>query len=98
MVLPKPLGISIFFSHIVLTKTQVMKFIEMTGAQLDDVIDDGELHSDDLQAAGIVDDSIIRINEQGDIEVRRPNRWDVIGGLMGNFEERLKKSTGFNWA
>jgi len=75
-----------------------MKFIEMTGAQLETLIDDGELHEDDLHAAGVDSQSIIRINEQGDVEIRRANRWDVVGGLLGNFEERLKKSTGLNWA
>lgn len=75
-----------------------MKFIEMTGSQLEKMIDDGELHESDLHAAGVDSDSIIRINEQGDIEIRRPNRWDVVGGLLGNFEPRLKKSTGLNWA
>ena len=75
-----------------------MKFIEMTGAQLETLIDDGELHENDLQASGVEAESIIRINEQGDIEIRRANRWDVVGGLLGNFEDRLKKSTGLNWA
>ena len=75
-----------------------MKFIEMTGAQLETLIDDGELHESNLQASGVDSQSIIRINEQGDVEIRRPNRWDVVGGLLGNFEERLKKSTGLNWA
>lgn len=75
-----------------------MKFIEMTGAQLETLIDDGELHESDLQASGVDAQSIIRINEQGDVEIRRANRWDVVGGLLGNFEERLKKSTGLNWA
>jgi hypothetical protein len=43
-------------------------------------------------------ETIVRINQQGDIEVRRPHRWDVIGGLLGNFEERVRKTTGFDWA
>lgn len=75
-----------------------MKFIEMTGAQLEDLIDDGELHVADLHSAGVEEHSIIRINQQGDIEIRRANRWDVVGGLLGNFEDRLKASTGLNWA
>jgi len=75
-----------------------MKFIEMTGRQLDDVIEDGELHSDDLEKAGVFDETIVRINQQGDIEVRRRNQWDVIGGLLGNFEERVQKRTGLDWA
>ncbi len=75
-----------------------MKFIEMTGATLEKVINDGELHSADLNGAGVKNDSIVRVNQQGDIEVRRANKWDVIGGLLGNFEERIKKTTGFDWA
>ncbi len=75
-----------------------MKFIEMTGATLDAIINDDELHTQDLDGAGVKADSIVRINQQGDIEVRRANKWDVIGGLLGNFEDRIKKTTGFDWA
>ncbi len=75
-----------------------MKFIEMTGATLDSIISDGELHVQDLDGAGVKTDSIVRVNEQGDVEVRRANKWDVIGGLLGNFEERIKKTTSFDWA
>ena len=75
-----------------------MKFIEMTGATLDKIISDGELHSKDLDGAGVSNDSIVRINQQGDIEVRRALKWDVIGGLLGNFEDRIKKTTGYDWA
>lgn len=75
-----------------------MKFIEMTGACLEDVINDGELHTEDLQGAGVRKVSIVRVNQQGDIEVRRANKWDVIGGLLGNFDERIKKKTGLDWA
>lgn len=75
-----------------------MKFIEMTGATLDAIINDGELHGQDLDDAGVQPDSIIRINQQGDIEVRRANKWDVVGGLLGNFEDRIKQTTGFDWA
>lgn len=75
-----------------------MKFIEMTGETLAHIVEDEELQVQDLQSAGIGDDTIVRINQQGDIEVRRPHRWDVIGGLLGNFEERVRKTTGFDWA
>ncbi len=75
-----------------------MKFIEMIGSSLEKVINDGELHTEDLHAAGVEDRSIVRVNQQGDIEVRRPHKWDVIGGLLGNFEERIKKTTGYDWA
>lgn len=75
-----------------------MKFIEMTGATLDKVINDGELHGPDFAAAGISETSIVRVNLHGDIEVRREDKWDVIGGLLGDFDERLRKTTGLNWA
>ena len=75
-----------------------IKFIEMTGAVLETVLTDGELHHQDLDGAGVAPDSIVRINQHGDIEVRRPHKWDVIGGLLGNFEDRIKKTTGFDWA
>jgi hypothetical protein len=75
-----------------------MRFIEMTGKALKDIVSDDELHIGDLSSAGIYDDTIVRVNEQGDIEVRRPDRWDVIGGLLGNYEHRMKKRTGMDWA
>ncbi|MEZ6095265.1 MAG: hypothetical protein R3C03_13710 [Pirellulaceae bacterium] len=75
-----------------------MKFIEMTGDTLSKVLNDGELHESDFETAGLHAKSIVRINQQGDIEVRRTHKWDVIGGLLGNFEERIRKTTGFDWA
>ncbi len=75
-----------------------MKFIEMTGATLAEIIDDSELHEQDLGGAGVSENTIVRINQQGDIEVRRANKWAIIGGLLGKFEERVKAKTGFDWA
>jgi hypothetical protein len=75
-----------------------VSFIEMTGAILDRIISDDELHHDNLDEAGVKDDTIVRINRQGDIEVRRPEGWDVIGGLIGEFENRVKHETGLDWA
>ena len=75
-----------------------MKFIEMTGATLDSIINDDELHVQNLDGAGVKPDSIVRVNQQGDIEVRRALKWDVIGGLLGKFEDRVKSTTGFDWA
>ncbi len=74
-----------------------MRFVEMTGKTLQRVINDGELHIDDLVASGVREDTIIRINEQGDIEVRRADRWDVIGGLLGEFHRRIQSQTGLDW-
>ena len=75
-----------------------MRFIEMTGSTLVDLVTDDELHVDDLEAAGVQQDSIVRVNEHGDIEVRRADRWDVIGGLLGNYSDRVRQETGLDWA
>ena len=75
-----------------------MKFIEMTGQTLREIINDDELHVHDLASAGVLEDTFVRINEQGDIEVRRTDRWDVVGGLLGNYVPRIKKKTGLDYA
>ena len=75
-----------------------MQFIEMSGETLQRVVSDDELHPNELARLGVNDASIVRINRQGDIELRRRNGWDVIGGLLGEFEERVQRETGLNWA
>jgi hypothetical protein len=75
-----------------------MEFIHLTGKQLVTVVKDDELSLDDLRTAGLADETIVRINRQGDIEIRRPAQWDVVGGLIGDFERRLKGATGMDWA
>jgi hypothetical protein len=75
-----------------------MAFIEMTGETLDRIIADDELHHDNLADAGVSPGTIVRVNRQGDIEVRRPEGWDVIGGLIGEFDDRIRRETGLNWA
>ncbi len=75
-----------------------MKFIEMNGKLLVQVVDIRAGDAVDLHDAGIDDDTIVRVNQQGDIEVRRRDRWDVVGGLIGNFEDRLKEKAGLDWA
>ena len=74
-----------------------MKFIEMTGRSLATIVSDDELSAADLAAAGVRNETVVRINQHGDIEIRRPSGWDVIGGLLGNYEERVKKQTGLEW-
>ena len=74
-----------------------MRFIELTGKQLSAVIDDKELYARDLKSLQISDQTIVRVNEHGDIEVRRPTSWEPIGGLLGEFSERLRKQTGLEW-
>jgi len=75
-----------------------MEFIEMSGATLLKVVTDNELSPAELASVGVADQSVVRINRQGDIEIRRAASWDVIGGLLGNFEERVKDETGLDWA
>jgi len=74
-----------------------MKFIEMSGRTLMDVITADEFTPDDLAKAGIKDQTLVRVNRQGDLEVRSHNGWELIGGLLGNFEERIKRKTGLDW-
>jgi hypothetical protein len=75
-----------------------MKFIEMRGAQLMHLLSPDEIKPDELRKAGLTDKCLVRVNLQGDIEVRRRDRWDVIGGLLGDYEHRIMKETGLDWA
>lgn len=74
-----------------------MKFVEITGETLAQIVNDDEIHADDLVTAGVTVKSIIRINEQGDVEVRRPTQWEIVGGLLGNYQERIRGITGMDW-
>ena len=75
-----------------------MKFIELTGAALAGLLHEGEMDPGQLEAAEVGATTIVRINQQGDIEVRRTDGWDIIGGLVGDFESRIKHHTGLDWA
>ena len=70
------------------------KFIELSGGALLRVVSDDEIPIDELRRLGVSDDSLVRVNAQGDVELRRADRWDVIGGLLGDFAERLRRETG----
>jgi hypothetical protein len=74
-----------------------MKFIEMSGKSLMRVLSDDEPHPKELAKFGLTDESVVRINRQGDIELRQTDHWDVIGGLLGEFESRIKRETGLDW-
>jgi hypothetical protein len=74
-----------------------MKFIEMSGSVLRKVVNKDELPDGAFETAGIESHSVVRINQQGDIEVRRPDSWDLVGGLIGDFEKRVKTTTGLDW-
>ena len=73
-------------------------FIELTGKTLLDVVNEGEVDLKQLHDAGVVGDSILRINKHGEIELRCRSSWVLVGGLIGNFEERLSKLTGLDWS
>lgn len=75
-----------------------MQFIELTGKTLLDIVNEGEIDFKELHDAGVNGDSILRINKFGEIELRAKNGWVLVGGLIGNFEDRLLKFTGLNWA
>ena len=75
-----------------------MRFIEMTGKTLFEIIENDGFTEDDLRAAGVGEQTIVRVNQQGDLEVRRSHGWDVIGGLLGNYELRIRKRTGLDWS
>jgi hypothetical protein len=75
-----------------------MKFIEMNGRALMSMLEPDEVSPDALQRLGLTDTCLVRVNEQGDIEVRRHDRWDIIGGLLGNFEHRTENASGRTWA
>jgi hypothetical protein len=75
-----------------------MSFIEMTGATLRRALHEDELQGDELERARVEDDTIVRVNRQGDIEVRRAKGWEVVGGLLGGFEDRIRLETGLDWA
>lgn len=75
-----------------------VQFIEMSGKTLLEIVRDGKPSPSQLAKVGVTNESIVRINRQGDIEIRRCDRWDVIGGLLGDFENRVKEATGLDWA
>lgn len=74
------------------------KFIELSGKTLRRVVKDEEMQTEALHRLGVNDDSILRVNVQGDLELRRVDRWDVIGGMLGDFAERVRRETGLDWA
>lgn len=77
--------------------TSQMQFIELTGKTLLDVINEGEIDMRQLRSAGVVGDSILRINKFGEIELRDRGEWVMVGGLIGNFENRLREITQLDW-
>ena len=75
----------------------IMQFIEMSGKTLLRIVREEGPSPKELAEVGVVEESVVRINRQGDIEIRRTDRWDVIGGLLGDYEHRVKRETGLDW-
>ena len=75
-----------------------MQFIEMTGKTLLGLTGIDALQPDELRKLGVDDASVVRINRQGDIEIRRVERWDVIGGLLGDYDHKVRAATRLEWA
>lgn len=73
------------------------KFVEMSGETLLRVVTGDEIPVDELRRLGVTGESLVRVNAQGDIELRRVDRWDVIGGLLGDFAERVRRETGLEF-
>lgn len=73
-------------------------FIELSGEALLRVVSDDEIPVEELRRLGVADGSLVRVNAQGDVELRRADRWDVIGGLLGDFAERVRRETGREFA
>ena len=42
-----------------------MKFVEMTGRSLFTIVSDDEISSADLAAAGVTDETVVRVNQHG---------------------------------
>lgn len=74
----------------------VMKFVEITGALLMQLAEADEIPQ--LRSSGVKDDSKVRINPQGDIEIFQRGGWAVIGGLLGDYQSRIRKLTGQDWS
>jgi hypothetical protein len=75
-----------------------MQFIEMTGKKLLQIIEPDEFKPEELQAAGVTEESLVRVNRQGDIELRKRSGWEIVGGLLGDFDRRVRHETGLDWA
>jgi hypothetical protein len=75
-----------------------MEFIEMSGKTLLRIAAHIGPSPDQLKELGVTKDSIVRINRNGDIELRRADQWDIIGGMIGEYETLMRKETGLDWA
>lgn len=73
-----------------------MKFIEIDGATLLKLAGEEELVG--LRSAGVTAHSQVRINPQGDVELLQRGEWSIIGGLIGDYANRIRHLTGLDWS
>ncbi len=73
-----------------------MKFVEIDGATLLKLAGEEELAG--LKSAGVTAHSQVRINPQGDVEVLERGEWSIIGGLLGDYANRIRHMTGLDWS
>lgn len=72
-----------------------MKFVQIDGATLLKLAGEEELAG--LKSAGVTSHSQVRINPQGDVEVLDHGEWSIIGGLIGDYANRIRHLTGQDW-
>jgi hypothetical protein len=73
-----------------------MKFVEISGETLLKLAGDDQIA--ELEAAGVDAHSKVRINPQGDIEIHQKGGWSIVGGLIGDYQNRIRKLTGLDWS
>lgn len=74
-----------------------MQFIEMSGETLLELAKQYGPSAEELAGVGVTSESVVRVNRQGDIELRCTDGWELIGGLLGDFDARVRRETGMDW-
>ena len=74
-----------------------MEFLHFSGQTLFLLLQPEEFQPSELREAGVTDECEVRMNRDGELEVLRNSRWIFIGGILGNFSDRVEKATGHAW-
>lgn len=74
-----------------------MGYLEMKGTTLLSLLHKDEYSPEELRESGVTEDSRVRINSFGDLEVYQRGEWNVIGGLLGDIFERIWDRFGIKW-
>ncbi len=75
-----------------------MEFIEMSGKTLLRIAKGIGPSPAQLKGLGVSKESIVRVNRHGDIELRCEDHWDIIGGMIGEYEALVRRETGLDWS